>query len=492
MEKNLMLPGNPRYQPREMQKIFGYDYLYQRAVDVETMTLEVLLEQIKPELSTSSPLFSVLNDLMSAEEMVALGEITTTAVDEVERKDTKHDVRALVKIIQKILENNPSGIKQLIHVPLTSYDPLDTARILQFRDAYNLALKPALMKVTCDFIQLTTEYSDQIQIGRTHGQHALPITVGFWLATILNRLIENWERLDTASKRLEGKISGAVGAYNAQVGLGLTPETGKTFEEKVLAKLGLKPARISTQILAPERLADYLFACNLLSATLGQFGRDCRHLMRSEIGELTESFEAGQVGSSTMAHKRNPINFENLEGMWLRTKNEFGKLQDILISEHQRDLVNSSVLRDLPIIPINVQNQLNTLLREKDGKSFLRRIKFDVVRIKENFEMNAKFIMAEPIYLALQLYGYQGDAHHLVNHTLMPEAKKYDISLMEALENESVNGNDELYETLGKMPGEIRRLIREPENYTGHAYQKAMEVVRVAEDFIDKMRAEQA
>lgn len=253
-------------------------------------------------------------------------------------------------------------------------------------------------------------------------------------------------------------------------------------------KLGLKPARISTQILAPERLTDFLFDCNLLSATLGQLGRDGYSLMRSEIGELTEAFEVGQVGSSTMAHKRNPVNFENTEGMWWKTKNELGKSQDILISGHQRDLVNSSVLRDLPIIPINLQHQLNTLLREKEGKSFLKRIKFDVVRIKKNFEMNAKFIMAEPIYLALQLYGYQGDAHRLVNDTLMPEAKKYDISLMEALENDSINGNEELYEVLGKIPREIRDLLHNPENYTGHAYQKAMEVAIFAEEFIDQMR----
>lgn len=478
MEKNLMLPGNPRYQPKEMKKIFGYDNLYCCAIDIELATMEVLYELgFIPDENFR---------LLTPELKIKIRqEITTTMVDKVEREITKHDVRALVRLIQERL---PKNLRRFVHVPLTSYDVLDTARSLQFRDAYELALKPALMKVTCDLIQLTTEYSDQIQIGRTHGQHALPITVGFWLATILNRLIENWERLDKASKRLEGKISGAVGAYNAQVGLGLIPEKGKTFEERVLAKLGLKPARISTQILAPERLADYLFACNLLSATLGQFGRDCRHLMRSEIGELTESFEVGQVGSSTMAHKRNPINFENLEGMWIRTKNEFGKIQDILISEHQRDLVNSSVLRDLPIIPINVQNQLNTLLREKDGKSFLRRIKIDTTRLKKNFEMNDKFIMAEPIYLALQLYGYQGDAHHLVNHTLIPEAKKNYTGLMEALENKSNNENKELHKVFNRIPVEIRNLLYNPEDYTGYAYQKAMEVIIATENFIDKMK----
>ncbi len=483
MDKNLILPGNPRYQPKEMINFFGYDNLYQKAVDVEMKTLEVLIEDIDPSLLS-------LNNIITWSEIIGLENITTTQVDKVEREDTKHDVRALVKIIQELLRENPSGIKQLIHIPLTSYDVLDTARILQFRDAYNLALKPALMRVTCDLTQLTIEYSDQIQIGRTHGQHALPITVGFWLATILNRLIENWERLDNASKRLEGKISGAVGAYNAQVGLELTSGGKETFEERVLAKLGLKPARISTQILAPERLADYLFACNLLTATLGQFGRDCRHLMRSEIGEITESFEAGQVGSSTMHHKRNPINFENLEGMWWRTKNEFGKLQDILISEHQRDLVNSSVLRDLPIIPINLQNQLNTLLREKDGKSFLKRIKFDEVRLKENFEMNANFVMAEPIYIALQLYGYEGDTHHLVSHKLLPEAKKHGISLMSALENEANKADAKLKEVMKKIPRDILNLLRDPQSYTGHAYQKAMEVAIMAENFVDTIKSE--
>ena len=194
-----------------------------------------------------------------------------------------------------------------------------------------------------------------------------------------------------------GKISGAVGAYNAQIGLQFDQCSGdKTFEERVLEKLNLTPAKISTQILPPEPLAYFLFSCAMTSASLGQLGRDCRHLMRTEIGEITESFEENQVGSSTMAHKRNPFNFENFEGMWLKTKNEFGKVMDTLISEHQRDLVGSCVARDYPIILINLQKQLDTLTKKNQkGIPFISRITIDIESCRRNFNMNSNLILSE-------------------------------------------------------------------------------------------------
>ena len=319
---NTVLPGNPRYQPREMVSIFGYDNLYKKVAVVEIATLETLAEIgviSKEDIA-----------LLTEEKKKELLDIKTTEVDKIEREITHHDIRAWVRRVQEILDKR---LARWVHIPLTSYDVIDTARILQFREAYSTALKPALNKVVNIFIELTQKNLDQIQIGRTHGQHALPITVGFWLATILQRVVYNYERLDYYSENLLGKISGAVGAHNAQIGLQFSKVGEKeNFEIKVLRKLGLKPAIISTQILAPEPLGFFLFSSVNLSATFGQFGRDARHLMRSEIAEISESFEKGQVGSSTMAHKRNPINFENMEGMWLRTKNEFGKVLDCLIS----------------------------------------------------------------------------------------------------------------------------------------------------------------
>jgi len=192
---------------------------------------------------------------------------------------------------------------------------------------------------------LVEKFASQVQIGRTHGQHALPITVGFWLATILQRILYNWKQMEVYSEGLVGKISGAVGAYNAQVGLQLEQRCGsKTFEDRVLEKLGLSPAKISTQILLPEPLAYFLFSCVITSASFGQLGRDCRHLMRTEIAEVMESFEKDQVGSSTMAHKRNPINFENIEGMWLKTKMN-------LVKSLIRSLANTSVIWSAAALP---------------------------------------------------------------------------------------------------------------------------------------------
>lgn len=465
MDKTLILPGNPRYQPSQLKGAFGYDNLYQEAIRVELATLAVLNEigLIPDEAFDFSP--------------EALANITTTEIDQIERKVTKHDVRALVRKMQELTNKK---IAPWIHIPLTSYDVLDTARSLQFLSAYNQALKPSIIKVIEHFVFLVRKNADVLQIGRTHGQHALPITVGFWLATILDRIVFNFFRMYENSKRLVGKISGAVGAHNAQIGLRFNVLSGKkSFEQRVLEKLGLEPALSSTQILPPEPLANFLFSCVTMSATLGQFGRDCRHLMRSEIGEIAETFEKGQVGSSTMAHKRNPINFENLEGTWLKTKSEFGKVLDTLICEHQRDLVGSSVSRDYPVIVVNLQHQLNTLLKEnKEGVPFINRITVDQESCERNFQQSSRFILAEPLYIVLQMAGYQGDAHELVNHTLMPMAQKLNIPLIVALEEHSYANpeNKKLATVIKEIPDDIYQMLEKPENYTGDAKEKALEI----------------
>ncbi len=468
--KNLQLPGNPRYQPKSLQEIFGYDNLYRKAIEVEFAALQTLYEDkfIPPKD------FLLLTPELRVQ---IIEEITTTMVDQVEREVTKHDIRALVQLIQsRLLEK----LRRFVHVPLTSYDVIDTARVLQFKDAYELSLKPALNSLMADFVKIILDNKDKVQIGRTHGQHALPITVGFWLATALSRLSENVQRLERAKNNLYGKISGAVGAYNAQAGFGM-----ECFEYNVLDKLGLKPAKISTQILPPENLADFLYSCLLISATLGQFGRDCRHLMRSEIGEVFESFDAHQVGSSTMAHKRNPINFENLEGMWLRNKSEFGKVMDALISEHQRDLVGSCISRDFPIIIVNLQQQLDTLNRKKDGISFLQRLRFDGTNLERNFAMNSDYILAEPIYLALQLYGYAGDAHELVNRRLMKGAKENNISLFDQLKKEA-DQDEDLLVVLKRIPKEVCLMLSDADRYTGLAEEKAVAIAYHVYDKISK------
>ncbi len=466
--QNLTLPGNPRYQPRQMMPFFGYDNLYQKVAAVEIATLKTLYEiKVIPDSDFGDLLPDVETQLMA---------IPTTEVDKIERQITHHDIRAWVRLAQDIIGKK---LARWVHVPLTSYDPIDTGRILQFREAYEKALKPAISEVALLLAGRVEKFASQIQIGRTHGQHALPITVGFWLATVLSRLLYNWQQMDIYANSLVGKISGAVGAHNAQLGLEFTSKTDKnSFEKLVLAKLDLKPAPISTQILPPEPLGYFLFSCVMMSAALAQLGRDCRHLMRNEIAEISESFESNQIGSSTMAHKRNPINFENLEGTWLKTKNEFGKVLDTLISEHQRDLVGSSVARDYPIILINLQQQLNTLTKKnKDKVPFLERINVNENACKKNFNQSAGLIIAEPLYIALQMAGYPGDAHELVNNTLVPEAKLRNWKLITVLE-EMANNDSGLKKIVDRIPTDVRKLMWDPERYVGDSMKIAIKTVK--------------
>lgn len=463
---NLNLPGNPRYQPRQMQAIFGYDYLYKTYIEVEMATLETLYEAgVIPKEDYDS---------IDADVNHCLSNITTTMVDKWERAVTKHDIRALVQIMKQIF--GPKAEKWL-HIPLTSYDVIDTGRSISYYRAFQMVIEPCVYKLLSEIKEKIIANADIAQVGRTHGQHAIPITVGFWLATIANRIIFNYLEMSRLANELAGKISGAVGAYNAQSALGLNDDFN--FERKVLAKLGLKPAVISTQILPPEPLAYFLFSASMMSATLGQFGRDGRHLMRTEISEIAERFSSKQVGSSTMSHKRNPINFENLEGMWLRTKNEFGKVMDTLITDHQRDLVGSCIARDFPIILINLQHQLNTLLRsDGHGGTFVSNIVVDVQKCKKNLEMSQDFFIAEPLYIALQIAGYPGDAHDFVSHTLMDYAKKHNCNLYDALLAiaSSKDGRD-LKKVVDKIPEQMKEIFRNPATYVGSATKKAMDIV---------------
>lgn len=471
---DLTLPGNKRYQPASLKPVFGYDRNYVPVGEVELATMETL-----GEIGVISP-----EDMAGLTNQVrqAILDISTTEVDEVERRVTHHDIRAWVRIAQPML---PVPLRRWVHIPLTSYDPLDTARVIQFLRAYRQVVRPRVKQLVIILADLVERYADQAQIGRTHGQHALPITVGFWLACILNRIMVNAKEMDETTLGLVGKISGAVGAYNAPEGLGIEARCGSIpFEDRVLRKVELGPGAISTQILQPEPLTYHLFACLMLSASLGQLGRDCRHLMRSEIDEVSEAFEVGQVGSSTMANKRNPINFEQLEGMWLRNKHEFGKVLETLISEHQRDLVGSSLMRDFPILVINLVVQLETLLRQNDkGISFLARMRVNEEACARNLRMSAGTITGEPLQIALQMAGYTGDAHAVVNEQAMPYSQRTGLTLVDSVQELALR-DEELALALGNIPEGVTALLRTPERYTGRASQSAHRIASMAGGFL--------
>ena len=157
-----------------------------------------------------------------------------------------------------------------------------------------------------------------------------------------------------------------------------------------------------------------------------------------------------------------------------------------MISEHQRDLVGSSVYRDFPIIVVNLTQQLNTLLKlDKAGNSFIKRISVNEGALKRNFGMNAHLILAEPVYIALQMAGYEGDAHELVNRKAVPQSQITGRPLADIIDEMSAT-DEALDKALQNIPPDIRHLLHTPEAYLGDAEQKALEVVAEVDNYLTR------
>ena len=241
-------------------------------------------------------------------------------------------------------------------------------------------------------------------MGRTHGQHAEPITFGFAIAQYVSRFGSSIQRIKKAANNLRGKMAGAVGAYNASA---LFFENPVKFEEEVMNELGLKPSPISTQIVEAEFLVEYVDSIVSAFGIIANLADDMRHLQRNEIGEVGEYFEAKQVGSSTMPQKRNPINFENVKSMWKEMMPRMMTMYMDQLSEHQRDLTNSASMRFIPEILAGFYVSVARL------EKIMSSLAVDKANMKRNFDMNKHMIVAEPLYILLAASGHP-DAHEYV------------------------------------------------------------------------------
>ena len=384
-----------------------------------------------------------------AEIEAACSEVTTEEVY-AEEDRIKHDIRALVNCIQRRVSEKA---RPYVHMTATSFDIVDSANTLRYRKAVLEVLQPALVELERTLITLARREAETIQVGRTHGQHAVPITVGFAIAQYVDRLGLSIDQLNSLASDLSGKFSGAVGAYNAS---SLFFEDADGFEREVLAELDLKPANISTQIAPPEpliRLIDELVICGGVIANLA---RDMRQLQRTEIGEIGEAFEAAQVGSSTMPQKRNPINFENAESLW---KVLLGRLVTVhvdQISEHQRDLTNSASGRTYGEVICYLLSMASRMNRT------VKKLRVDKGNLERNFALTQDMMIAEPLQILLAALGHP-DAHESVR-LLTLQAQREERPLKEV-----VDANSAMQPYLERMSDTWRSILSDPTLYTGLA-----------------------
>ena len=388
----------------------------------------------------------------------ACGQVTTAEVYEEEDR-IRHDIRALVNCVRaKVSE----GAKPYIHMTATSYDIIDPANAARYKEVVEKVLVPSLVKLEGVLIATALREAETVQVGRTHGQHAVPVTFGFALAGFISRIGGSVEALKTLAVGLPGKFSGAVGAYNAS---SLFFDDPEGFEAEVLAEMGLKPAEHSTQIVPPEAITRLFCEVTIVAGILANLSDDMRHLQRTEIGEVGEEFEAAQVGSSTMPQKRNPINFENAKSCWKIVMPRIITMFMDQISEHQRDLTNSASARTYGEVIAYVVSTAKRLTRT------IRKLTVDRANVERNLAMQKGLVAAEPLYIILAALGHS-DAHEKVR-TLTLQAQREARPLEEV-----VIGDAEMKNYLEKMTPYQRQILSNPSLYTGIAAKKAKAVAQ--------------
>ncbi|MGH9467228.1 MAG: adenylosuccinate lyase [Terriglobales bacterium] len=246
--------------------------------------------------------------------------------------EVKHDLIAFTTNVAEHV--GPAA--RYFHYGLTSNDTIDTAQALQLQQAAGL-LREGVSALGAVLKRRAREFAHTVQVGRTHGIHAEPITFGLKLANWYSENVRNRRRLEAAAEDLRvGKISGAVGTYAH-----LSPEV----EERICARLGLQPAPVSNQVIQRDRHAAFLCVLAVLGASLEKIALEIRHLQRTEVREAEEYFSARQKGSSAMPHKRNPVTCEQICGLarLLRSNAQAG-LENVALW-HERDISHSSVER---------------------------------------------------------------------------------------------------------------------------------------------------
>jgi adenylosuccinate lyase len=284
-------------------------------------------------------------EILAVEAHSKLGLVPSEAVDEIKSK-AKFDIQRILEIesvvkhdVVAFLTNvaeNVGEASKYIHYGMTSSDILDTCLALQMKQAGEL-ITSELEKLAEVLKRKAIEYKYTLMIGRTHGVHAEPITLGFKFALWYEETKRNIERMKRATENIAyGKIAGAVGTYD---------NVNPFVEEYVCEKLGLKVEPISTQIIQRDRHAEYLNTLAIIASSLEKFATEIRHLQRTEVLEAEEYFSEGQKGSSAMPHKRNPVRCERIAGLARIVRaNAIAGMENIPLW-HERDISHSSVER---------------------------------------------------------------------------------------------------------------------------------------------------
>lgn len=377
-----------RYTDPEMANVWTDENRFRKWLDVEIAVSEVLAEL--GEIPAEAALKIRKNASFSLERIYEI------------EKDTHHDVVAFTTAVAETL--GPES--RFVHLGLTSTDIVDTAQALQLRQACDL-IELVLKSLLETLRQKALDYQDTLMMGRTHGIHAEPTSLGLKITVWYCEMERNLERFRLARQAIEiGKISGPVGTFSH-----LPPRV----EELACKKLGLGFAKASTQTLQRDRHAEFSCTLAIIGSTYDKIATEIRHLQRTEVGEVGEPFATGQKGSSSMPHKRNPIGSENISGLSrVLRSNAMVALQNVPLW-HERDISHSSAERIILPDSTTLLHYMTIRLTK-----ILSNLVVHPKRMQQNLEMTGGLFHSSALLLALVRKGaLREDAYTWVQRNAM-------------------------------------------------------------------------
>jgi adenylosuccinate lyase len=379
-----------RYGTKEMKEVFEEDSKLQRMLDVEA-ALAWAHAQVGsiPKKDAEIIMKKASTQYVKLERVKAI------------EREIVHDIASIVRALAE--QSGSSGA--YVHLGATSYDIVDTANAVMLKDAVKL-IEQKLNTLEQVLIKKASKYKRTIMIGRTHGQHALPITLGFKFAVWMRQNARNIQRLKQCSERLlVGKMAGAVGT---QAGLG---RYAMKIQELVMERLSIKHADISTQIVQRDRHAEFICVLALIASSLDNIATEIRQLQRPEIAELFEAFDREKrVGSSAMPQKRDPETCETVCGLAKIMRSLVMPSLENVKTWHERDMTQSSAERFLiPEACILVDYMLLRMT------NVLTNLHVDEEKMQQNLKITQGRTMSEAVMTALVGKGMnRQEAHELL------------------------------------------------------------------------------
>ena len=402
---------NGRYGTKEMMEIFSE----QKKVDYQ-LQIEGAAAISQSEIGlipkgVGKKIFQAANS----------GKITAKRIKQLEAK-SDHDTAALV---ESLSEKCTKDVRPWIHYGLTSNDLVDTSNSMQMRDALQI-IEPKVAKLALVLAKKAINYKNIPAVGRTHGQHASIISFGLKFANWAAEFAKHVERIEEMKKRiLICKTMGVVGTGS------LMGAKSVEVQKRVAKRLNLVPAEVTTQIVPRERYAEYVFELALIGSTLEKMAIEIRNLQRTEIGEVAEQFKKGQMGSSAVPVKRNPIKSERVSSLSKLLRSQVGVSFENIPLWHERDLSNSANERFvLPTASILADEMLETMTR------IVSNLAVNEKRIVENLYITKGQIFAEFVLEALIQKGIPRFVAYRDVQRVAFEAKDKGLEYKDAIKND--------------------------------------------------------